>query len=219
MNTRVAATVSVGVALLALTGCNQDHPQGEGQGSSAPTTTQPPVGSSSTVAPQPATGSPSTSSTPAPGSSTGTGGEVAPRCTTAHLKASLATSQGAAGSSYDTVRLTNTGTARCSLNGYPGVSLVGHGNGTQIGAPARRDTSVRPQSVVVRAGGSTTFVVRLVQAANYPRTACSPIPADGFRIYPPGSTAALFLPLKNATGCAKTSVDLLTVRPVGATAG
>jgi hypothetical protein len=126
-------------------------------------------------------------------------------------------SEGAAGSVYDTVRLQNTGPDPCSLFGYPGVSLVGHGNGTQIGSAAQRDRSVPPRPVMVRAGGSTTFIVRLVQAGNYPRATCVPTPADGFRIYPPGNTAALYLPLKGATGCASTSVDLLTVRPVGAT--
>jgi Protein of unknown function (DUF4232) len=131
---------------------------------------------------------------------------------------SLAKAEGAAGSTYDTVRLTNTGTATCMLYGYPGVSLVGHGNGTQIGAAADRDNSVAPTAVHIGPGGSTTFVVRLVQAGSYPRSTCSPTPADGFRIYPPGSTAALYLPLKAATGCAKTTVHLLTVRPVGRTA-
>jgi len=134
------------------------------------------------------------------------------------LKVSLAKAEGAAGSTYDTVRFTNTGSTTCSLYGYPGVSLVGHGNGTQIGAAADRDHSVAPTMVLVRSGASTTFVVRLVQAGNYPRSACSPSPADGFRIYPPGSTAALYLPLKAATGCARTTVHLLTVRPVGRTA-
>jgi hypothetical protein len=69
--------------------------------------------------------------------------------------------------------------------------------------------------VLIRPGGSTTFVVRLVQAGNYPRSTCLPSAADGFRVYPPGSTAALYLPLKAATGCAEASVHLLTVRPVG----
>jgi hypothetical protein len=132
---------------------------------------------------------------------------------------SLARTEGAAGSLYDTVRLTNTGGTTCSLYGYPGVSLVGHGNGTQIGAAAERDRSVRRTRVTVRPGTSTTFVVRRTQALNYPRATCSPTAADGYRIYPPDETAALFLPLEGATGCANTSVDLLTVRPVGATTG
>ena len=134
-----------------------------------------------------------------------------------HLKVAIAQTGAAAGSTYDTIRLTNTGTATCTLYGYPGVSLVGHGNGTQIGAAARRDHGFTPKTVTVRGGASTTFVVQVTQAANYPKSDCDPTPADGLRIYPPGTKAALYLPLKSATGCAKTSVDVLTVRPVGAT--
>ena len=210
---RAAATISVGVAVLALTGCSQAFPQDRARASrtSSPTST----------------GSTSASPTSQKSSVTGAGtaaqsaatAGTAPRCRTAHLAVSLVSSEGAAGSAYETVRLTNTGTTPCSLYGYPGVSLVGRKDGTQIGAAGRRDTSVHAQNVTVPAGGSTTFVVRLGQAANYPRSTCSPVPADGFRIYPPGSSTALYLPLKDATGCASTSVDLLTVRPVGASAG
>ena len=132
---------------------------------------------------------------------------------------SLARTEGAAGSLYDTVRLTNSGATTCSLYGYPGVSLVGHGNGTQVGAAATRDRSVRPTTVTVRPGASTTFVVRRTQALNYPRATCAPTPADGYRIYPPDQAAALYLPLRDATGCATTTVHLLTVRPVGTTTG
>jgi hypothetical protein len=189
--------------------------------SSSTTTSPSPTGtstagatSSSPSASSSATTRPTTSSKPATQHS---GTAKASRCPASHLKISLAKAEGAAGSTYDTVRFTNTGKAACTLYGYPGVSLVGHGNGTQIGAAADRDHSVAPTTVLIRSGGSTTFVVRLAQAANYPHSACSPSPADGFRVYPPGSTAALYLPLKAATGCAKTSVHLLTVRPVGAT--
>lgn len=142
---------------------------------------------------------------------TGTAGT----CTTAHLGAALARVEGAAGSTYLTMRLTNRGTTTCTTYGYPGVSIVGDGNGTQIGAAAARDHTVTPTRVTLRPGGSTTFVVRLVQALNYPRATCGPVVADGFRIYPPDNTRALFLADHGVMGCLKTSVNLLTVRPVG----
>jgi hypothetical protein len=232
MNTRVATAVTAGVAVLALAGCGPRSPQAQTEGSSSSGTT-----SSTSTSPSPTpTGTSTadaTSSSPSPSASSSAtthpttsskaaaqppGTAAATRCLAGHLKISLARAEGAAGSTYDTVRLTNTGTATCTLYGYPGVSLVGHGNGTQIGAAADRDHSVAPTTVLVRSGGSTTFVVRLVRAGNYPRSTCAPTPADGFRVYPPGSTAALYLPLAAATGCAKTSVHLLTVRPVGRTA-
>jgi hypothetical protein len=223
MNTRVATAVTAGVAVLALTGCGPRSVQAQSEsssssGTSSSTSTSPSsTGASSTGATSPSASS--SASSPPTTSSRATAhapGSAAPaRCPSSHLKVSLATSEGAAGSTYDTLRLTNTGTASCTLHGYPGISLVGHGNGTQIGAAADRDHSVAPTTVLIRPGGSTTFVVRLVQAGNYPRSTCLPSAADGFRVYPPGSTAALYLPLKAATGCAEASVHLLTVRPVG----
>jgi len=225
MNTRVATAVTAGVAALVLAACGQGPQQAQDQGSnsSAPTSQQPAPSSASS-----ASSSSSSSSAPSVGaasssshethSAAGTSGAAAARCVVAHLTVSLARAEGAAGSTYDTVRLTNIGTTTCSLDGYPGVSLVGHGNGTQVGSAATRDASSHPATVTIGRGRSTTFVLRVVQAGNYPRSACSPVPADGLRIYPPGSTAALYLPLKAVTGCARTSVHLLTVRPVGAAA-
>jgi uncharacterized cupredoxin-like copper-binding protein len=219
MNTRTGTALGVGVGItIALAGCSQGSAQGRDTGASAN------PASSATSPSTPASGATSgsrtvTTSSALTATSTGTVSSAAARCSTGHLRVSLAASEGAAGSVYDTVRLENTGGTRCSLSGYPGVSLVGHGNGTQIGASARRDKSATPRTVTVAPGASTTFVVRLVQAGNYPRSTCSPTPADGFRIYPPGDTAALYLPLSGATGCAKATVELLTVRPVGAPVG
>ena len=238
MNTRTGIVVTAATATIVLAGCggptgtsanNDSAPAG----SSSPSSSGSSSSSSSTAPSSPSTSAPSSSSSPSssttPASSASSGasatgsraGSSSPggttQCTTRHLKVSLATSEGAAGSTYDTIRLTNTGSTACTLYGYPGVSLVGHGNGTQVGAAAVRDHSRSPRTVTVRAGRSTTFLVRITQAANYPRSQCAPTPADGLRIYPPGNTAALYLPLRSATGCAKDSVKLLTVRPVGVT--
>jgi hypothetical protein len=237
MNLRVATAVTAGVAVLALAGCGPRSAQGQTDSSSSSTSsstpaaesptgttstgqTSPAPSSSVTTGPTSTTSSPRTSGSSAStssGSSRSAGAAAPSRCLASHLKVSLAKAEGAAGSTYDTVRFTNTGTAACSLYGYPGVSLVGHGNGTQIGSAADRDRSAAPRTVLVRPNGSTTFVVRVVQAVNYPKSTCDPTPADGLRIYPPGSTGALYLPLKAATGCARTAVHLLTVRPVGTT--
>ena len=39
-----------------------------------------------------------------------------------------------------------------------------------------------------------------MDAAAIPPSACKPVPVRGLRIYPPGQTAAMFLPLPTATG-------------------
>lgn len=126
---------------------------------------------------------------------------------------------GAAGSRYLTIRLTNGGSSSCRMVGYPGVSIVARDRRSQLGAAAQRDTSVRPIAVVLPPRGHTTFVLRVTQALNYPATTCQPQEAYGYRIYPPGSRTALLLADPDLTGCAKTAVQLMVVRPVGSPAG
>jgi hypothetical protein len=203
MNPRVATAVTAGVAVLALAGCGPRSAQGQTDSSSSST-------SSSTPAAQSPTGTTSTGQTsPAPSSSVTTG----PTSTTSSPRTSGSSASTSSGSSRSAGA---AAPSRC-LASHLKVSLVGHGNGTQIGSAADRDRSVAPRTVLVKPNGSTTFVVRVVQALNYPKYTCGPTPADGLRIYPPGSTGALYLPLKAATGCARTAVHLLTVRPVGTT--
>jgi Protein of unknown function (DUF4232) len=210
MDTRVATAVTVGVAVVVLAGCGPRSLQGQAAPSTASTSSR------SSGTPAPTTGAPTRSAAPVSSPSPGLDGRPT-RCLTTHLGVSLAETGAAAGSVYDTIRLTNSGAAACTLHGYPGVSLVGHGNGTQIGAPARPDHGFTPKTVTVPSGASTTFIVQVTRAANYPTSDCSPAPADGLRIYPPGDTTALYLPLRDITGCARTTVDVLTVRPVGST--
>jgi hypothetical protein len=50
-----------------------------------------------------------------------------------------------------------------------------------------------------------------VQALNYSESECKPKPADGFRVYPPGSTESLFIKDAGVTACTSDSVSLLTV--------
>jgi hypothetical protein len=45
-------------------------------------------------------------------------------------------------------------------------------------------------------GGKAVTRLEIAEAANYPKRLCEPVTADGFRVYPPGSGAALFVPLE-----------------------
>lgn len=210
----IGATVGTVLIALALAGCSQSNPT-----PGSPTTGSSATGGQSSSGTSSPTGS-ATSATPATSSSTtasatNTAGQ---RCLAAALRPATQKSGAAAGSVYLTIGLTNIGKTTCTLLGYPGVSIVGHGNGTQIGAPAQRDTTKKPAAVSLAVGHSTTFVLRVSQAANYPTPDCSAVKADGFRIYPPGSTDAVYLADKGVTGCAKATVQLLTVGPVGVAA-
>ena len=141
-----------------------------------------------------------------------------PRCGVPPLRASTATVEGAAGSRYLTIRLTNGGSSPCRMVGYPGVSIVARDRRSQLGAAADRDTSVRSAGITLPPQGNTTFVLRVTQALNYPATTCQPQDAYGYRIYPPGSRTALLLADPDLTGCARPAVQLMVVRPVGSPA-
>lgn len=120
----------------------------------------------------------------------------------------------AAGSAYYTISLRNTGQATCTLDGYPGVSLVG-ANGVQLGRAADRNPAGTSKTLTLAKGAGTTFILQVANAGDYSSGQCRPTAARGFRIYPPGSTQALFLARSGVTGCAATTVHQLTVGRVG----
>ena len=122
----------------------------------------------------------------------------------------------AAGSTYYTITLRNDGGVSCTLQGYPGVSLVGGAEGTQIGRAADRNTAASAHLVSLARGASTSFVLQIAEAGNYSSSECHPTPARGMRIYPPADTQALFLARSGITACAgTTAVHQLVVGPIG----
>lgn len=237
--TAQAAILGALVAPLVLAGCGST---GAGAASSLSTagSASSPAAASSSTAPSGAAGS-STSSAPASSTSSathsasadpsssraGTSSQAAPstpaagagvgRCVASHLKGSVAPGAGgAAGSVGIDLKLTNTGTSTCRLQGWPGVSMVYGGNGTQLGAPARQDHVNHPHPTVTLRPGHAAYVpLRITQAANYPAKRCGQrIQADGFRVYPPGSKQAIFIRDAHVTGCTSTAVILMTVAAV-----
>ncbi len=143
-------------------------------------------------------------------------GTPRPTCRLGDLKVGVRTPKGAgtAGSLYVLIDFTNTSAKSCWLYGYSGVSFVGHHNGTQLGHPAVRDGSTVPHRVRLDPQQKTSELLRIVNASNYPAAQCAPTTADGFRIYPPASTAAAFVPYKTQA-CQSNSKSQLTVFPVG----
>jgi hypothetical protein len=120
-------------------------------------------------------------------------------------------SEGAAGSVYQVIDFTNTGSAPCTLYGYPGVSLAaGTTPATQVGAAASRSTAAAPTLVTLSRGQTGNALLRITQALNYPASKCSPKATAYLQIYPPNQTTPIYLPY-TSTGCASTSVNLLTI--------
>jgi uncharacterized protein DUF4232 len=116
---------------------------------------------------------------------------------------------------YRVLVFTNRGNRSCELQGFPGVSYVAGDDGHQVGSAAAR-TGDRGKSVPIAPGGTASAQLRQVNVANFDAATCQPTPVRGLRVYPPGETAAIFVPL-GGTGCAGTpSGPQLTVQAVTA---
>lgn len=212
---RLAATASVVVCgALLVAGCAS---------SSSPSSPAAPSGSPSGSAPSgPANGS-APASSPAP-SAPGSGTAASPRsgagpaCPTSSLKVTLGPSSGAAGSTYLPIEFTNTGTANCTLFGYPGVSLAGGSPPAQIGAAASRNPVAAMALVRLAPGAVASATLQVTVAGNYPEATCHPTKASTLVIYPPNQKASVSVPF-STTGCSATGITILHVSVVRAGAG
>ena len=128
-------------------------------------------------------------------------------CGNADLTARYHATDAGAGHRYGRLALVNTSSTRCRTGGYGGLSYVGGGDGTQIGAAADRDPGT-VRSYVVRPGHRLVSDVDAVVAADYPRKRCRPAAVDGFRVYVPDAEEAQYVP--HATrGCTNRRIHLL----------
>lgn len=136
-----------------------------------------------------------------------------PRCTTSGLVVWLDTQgDGAAGSVYYKLELTNLSPRACRLFGYPGVSAVDLG-GRQLGSAAARNPSLTPRSVTLARGATATAVLQIAQALNFPASACHAVTAAGLRVFPPNQTASKVVPFP-FRACSRAGPVYLTVQPV-----
>ncbi len=157
-------------------------------------------------------------STASPGAiRTSAGPPAAAACATRDLQVKVGASQGAAGSTYTALDFTNIGTAACTLFGYPGVSLAGGQPVGRIGEAAAESNASPRQLVTLAPGAVAAASLRIVNAANYPRSACGPVRTTFLQVYPPNQTTPVYLRYK-ATACSK-PVRLLTVGVVRPGAG
>ncbi|XBB69241.1 DUF4232 domain-containing protein [Nocardioides sp. WV_118_6] len=135
-------------------------------------------------------------------------------CTAAQLSLLVRPAEGggAAGSQYTEVVLTNSSDQTCTTGGFGGVSYVGGGDGTQIGAPATRVDEDQVETLTLEPGQAAVQVLRETRAENYSRADCDPVAVDGLRIYPPNETHSLYA-AHPTTGCVNRSIELLSVEP------
>lgn len=194
----------VAVALVPLAACSAPS---SGSAAETPTVSMPSASAPATPAVSTAApDAPAAAPTAAPDAPpvAGAGGQSAaggvPRCVTGELKGALGRGGAAAGSVYRPLLLTNTGKRTCELVGFPGVSYVAGDNGAQVG-PAAEMRGPRAPQVNLAPGAAAAATVQLVNVGNFDPASCKPVPVRGLRVYPPGDTASLFVPLENGQGC------------------
>jgi hypothetical protein len=140
-----------------------------------------------------------------------TSATAAPQCTNGDLVATYRDTDAGMNHRFGRIVLTNVSDHACRTGGYGGVSYVGGGDGTQIGAPADRDRAP-VRTIVLRPGQRVKSKISAANADVYPRRPCRPTPVDGFRVYVPNETRSQFI-AHRTTGCANPRVHLLTHQP------
>jgi hypothetical protein len=143
----------------------------------------------------------------APNGTAAVGQRVVPECIKANLSAKYKGGDAATSHLFGRIVLKNTSEETCFVKGYGGLSYVGKGNGTQIGAPADRTPSPTPKTVL-EPGDKVRSAIVETSFAPYPRKECRPTKVDGFRVYVPDETRSFFIE-HPTTGCANPKVHLL----------
>jgi hypothetical protein len=117
-----------------------------------------------------------------------------PRCTASDLGVWLAVGQGngAAGTIYYPLELTNLSHHTCYLFGYPGVSALDR-NGHQLGSPAQWGSLRGAHIVNVAPGATAHTLLAYHDAVVTTEPGCHPVnSAANLRIFPPGQRSATF---------------------------
>ena len=99
---------------------------------------------------------------------------------------------GAAGTIFYTLHLTNLSGHRCTVHGYPGVSPAAL-SGRQIG-PAALRSGMTAHTVTLANGAGAKANLGIAEAGNFPPSHCRQTTAAGLRVFAPGSTVARFVP-------------------------
>jgi hypothetical protein len=119
-------------------------------------------------------------------------------CPAGNLKVTIGPGNGAAGSIYYPLDFRNTGSAACTLYGYPGVAFVTKAGGTAaggtvLGEPAFRNAAISPTLVTLAPGVTAHASLQVQVAQNYPVATCKPVTGHWLQVYPPGSKAAEYV--------------------------
>lgn len=212
----LGGAVLVAAVSMMLTGCGSQaaEPTATPSVTVAPTTAP---AATPTALPTAPDGPPTSTAEPAPPTAPAAeSNRPADQCRDADLGVAVAVADGGggAGSEEYNVLFTNTGGETCALRGTPGVSVVGDGNGTQLGAAAERVQS-GVKTVRLQSGETAAAPLRIVNIGTDggPLDGCTVQQGDGYRVYPPHSTRAFLVQDPDAVACVK-GPSFMTVGPV-----
>ena len=133
-------------------------------------------------------------------------------CATTGLRLTVGTPNGAAGTIFYPLDLTNTSGSACTMFGYPGVAFVSSPGGSQIGAPANRRIAAAP-TVITVAPGATAHATLAVSDVLIGNNCKHQLQVHWVQVYPPDQFKALFAHLSRP-GCADKSLVTMGVTTV-----
>jgi len=136
-----------------------------------------------------------------------TAGRGVGECSKVDLSAKYRGADAAMSHVYGRIVLRNVSEKACYVQGYGGLSYVGGGDGTQVGAAADRTPSPAPRTVL-EPGDTVRSAIVETSYAPYPKKQCQPTEVDGFRVYVPDETRSIYIE-HPTTGCANPKVHLL----------
>ncbi|MFI0816863.1 DUF4232 domain-containing protein [Streptomyces sp. NPDC021098] len=184
---KVVVTTMAAVAAMGVTACQGTEPKPEGKGP-APAAAASQDGGAAKGS---ATGGSATGS--ATGSAGGeeigskAGSAGGGRCESSAMGLRLGRADVGAGNIHYSLVFTNKGKSACTLNGFPGVSLLA-GDGQTIGKPAEREGATG-KPVTVPAGGSAHAVLHTINDGLSDKPCWKS--ASLVKAYPPGSKEAM----------------------------
>lgn len=118
-------------------------------------------------------------------------------CEPKNLKLSAGQQNGAAGTIYQHMALTNTGDKKCSISGFPTAFLYGN-DGNVLGASAASRMQPAPAELTLAPNETANTVLGYPQAGNFNPGICSAAKSTTLKLFPPSATTPLEVPLEVA---------------------
>jgi Protein of unknown function (DUF4232) len=139
-------------------------------------------------------------------------------CTPAGLRVTAGFSQGAGQHAIYGLRFTNASGTTCTVQGYPGVSLVTAGNssGRPIGSPRpllmpSQDPGLT--TVTLAPGQHAAALMGIAETVEFTGMSCDPVTAHWLKVSPPHASRAVYVPITAVT-CSSSRDQVLEIGPV-----